>query len=116
MGELQVTALSEDGGHLILVGEHEGKQVEYRLELDDRLRAALRGDLGRVGQQAIRLESQLRPREIQARVRAGEPLEVVARTAGVPIDRIEPYAAPVLTERTAMADRARRSPVAVHGG
>lgn len=45
------------------------------------------------------MESQLRPREIQARVRAGEAVESVAQAAGVPVDRIEPFAAPVLAER-----------------
>jgi len=45
------------------------------------------------------MDSQLRPREIQARVRAGEAVESVARAAGVPIERIEPFAAPVLAER-----------------
>lgn len=52
-----------------------------------------------LGQLEIDMESQLRPREIQARVRAGETIESVALAAGVPVERIEPFAAPVLAER-----------------
>ena len=59
------------------------------------------------------MDSALRPREIQARIRAGESLADVAERAGVPRERIEVYATPVLAERghvaaTAMTASARR--------
>lgn len=59
------------------------------------------------------MDSALRPREIQARIRAGESLADVAERAGVPQERIEVYATPVLAERghiaaTAMTASARR--------
>lgn len=61
------------------------------------------------------MESALRPRDIQARVRAGESLEEVAVAAGVPIDRIEPYAIPVLAERAHIAEMAQAAPVRRRG-
>ncbi|MDO5683711.1 MAG: septation protein SepH, partial [Propionibacteriaceae bacterium] len=45
------------------------------------------------------MDSALRPREIQARIRAGESLEEVARLSGASADRIERFATPVLAER-----------------
>lgn len=59
------------------------------------------------------MESALRPREIQARIRSGESLADVAERAGVPQERIEVYATPVYAERghiatMAMAASARR--------
>ncbi|MDO5498712.1 MAG: septation protein SepH, partial [Propionibacteriaceae bacterium] len=57
------------------------------------------------------MESALRPREIQSRIRAGESLEEVARLAGAPVDRIERFAAPVLAERQHVARLALASSV-----
>lgn len=61
------------------------------------------------------MESALRPREIQARVRAGESLEEVALAAGVPAERVEPYAAPVFAERAYIAQQAQEAPVRRRG-
>ena len=38
------------------------------------------------------MDSALTPREIQARIRAGEPLSDVARAAGMAVDWVEPFA------------------------
>jgi hypothetical protein len=51
----------------------------------------------------------LSPRDIQARIRAGESAEDVARIAGVPVDRVLRYAGPVLQERAMLAQHARRT-------
>jgi hypothetical protein len=59
----------------------------------------------------IRMDSALTPREIQARIRAGEPLAEVARAAGMAVDWVEPYAAPVLAEREFIAAQAQSHPV-----
>ncbi|MFV0405501.1 MAG: septation protein SepH [Propioniciclava sp.] len=57
------------------------------------------------------MDSELRPREIQARIRAGESAEVVARAAGMPIERVNIYAGPVLAEREHIVGLARQHPV-----
>lgn len=97
MRKARPLGLTGDGASLLVVTD-DGEQIA--VPADERLTAALRGDRARLGQLEIDMESQLRPREIQARVRAGEAVESVAQAAGVPIERIEPFAAPVLAERS----------------
>jgi Protein of unknown function (DUF3071) len=52
---------------------------------------------------------QIPPREIQRRVRAGEQPNALAEEAGVSVDRVLLFAAPVLDERSRMAGEARRA-------
>jgi Protein of unknown function (DUF3071) len=108
MRDLRLVGLSEDRMYLILRDE---AGDECRVLADERLRAALRGDRARLGQLEIQMESVLRPRDIQARIRAGESPEDVAAVAQVPVDKIMGYAVPVLAEREHIAERARRSGV-----
>jgi hypothetical protein len=51
----------------------------------------------------------MRPREIQARIRAGESVDQVAAASGLPTHRVERYAYPVLLERSRTADLAQRA-------
>ena len=48
----------------------------------------------------------LRPKEIQAKIRAGASIEQVAEAAGVDIARVERFAHPVLLERSRAAELA----------
>lgn len=105
MRDLRLVGLSEDRKYLILRDE---AGDECRVLADERLRAALRGDRARVGQLEIQMESALRPRDIQARIRADESPEAVAAVAQVPVEKIMGYAVPVLAEREHIAERARR--------
>ena len=57
------------------------------------------------------MDSTLRPRDIQARIRAGESPEAVAQAAQTSVDKIMPFAAPVMAERQHVAQRAQRSSV-----
>lgn len=61
------------------------------------------------------MDSALSPREIQARIRAGESLESVAEAAGVPAEQVEPFAAPVIAEREHVRDQALMFPVRRQG-
>jgi len=108
MAHLTLAGLSGDGKRLLLVSD---KGVEFTLDVDERLRAALRGDHARLGQLEIKMDSALRPRDIQARIRSGETPEAVARLAQTTVDAIMPFAAPVLAEREHVAERAQRSSV-----
>ncbi|MCP3800137.1 septation protein SepH [Allokutzneria sp. A3M-2-11 16] len=107
MRALRVVGLGEDGQTVVLEDAERGER--FTLPADDRLRAAARGDLPKLGQAQIELESQLRPREIQARIRGGESIEQLAASAGVDPKRIERYAYPVLLERSRTADLAQRA-------
>jgi hypothetical protein len=108
MRQLRLVGLAEDGSSLLLespTGE------SYRLPVDERVRAACRGDLTRLGQIEIESDNPLRPREIQARVRAGESAEAVAASSGMPLDRVLRFAYPVLQERSRVVAQARSMPV-----
>lgn len=106
MEDLRLVAIAPDGSHLVLGGR---QGSHYRLPLDDRLQTALRRDRPHLGQLEIELDSSLRPREIQARIRAGATPADVAAAASLPIHRVERYAGPVLAERAHMAQAAQRA-------
>ncbi|MFE9743723.1 septation protein SepH [Saccharothrix saharensis] len=107
MRALRVIGLEDDGKSVILEDPDRGER--FVLPADERLRAAARGDLTRLGQIEIEVESQMRPREIQARIRAGESVAQVAAAAGLPAHRVERYAYPVLLERSRTAELAQRA-------
>ena len=109
MRALRVVGILEDGGEFTVVLEDSERRERFTVPADERLRAAARGDLTRLGQIAIEAESQLRPREIQARIRAGASVEQVAAMAGAPLQKIERFAYPVLLERSRTAEVAQRA-------
>ncbi|MFC7341271.1 septation protein SepH [Saccharopolyspora griseoalba] len=107
MRSLRVVGLDEDGESVICEDPENGER--FTVPADERLRAAARGDLTRLGQVQIEMEQQMRPREIQARVRSGASVAQIAATSGLPEHRIERYAYPVLLERTQIAEMAQRA-------
>lgn len=106
MAKLALAGLSEDGRRLLLVDDG---GAEFTLDVTPQLRAALRGDHTRIGQLEIQMDSALRPRDIQARIRAGETPEAVAQAAQTTVEKIMPFAMPVLAEREHVATRAQDS-------
>ncbi|WP_101952029.1 septation protein SepH [Mycobacterium sp. 3519A] len=106
MRELKVVGLDIDGKRIIC--EAEGLGEKFLLRPDDRLRAAMRGD--RVNptepQSDTEVQNVLRPKEIQAKIRAGASVEQVASAAGVDIERVQRFANPVLLERARAAELA----------
>jgi hypothetical protein len=111
---LRLVGLSEDGTQLRLVDE-EG--AEHVLAVDDRLRATVTPSAPTASTPPANrgmektMESTLRPRDIQARIRSGETPEAVAQAAQTSVDKIMAFAAPVLAERQHVAERAQRSSV-----
>ena len=105
MRRLRLVGLSGDGRDVVFVDEANN---ECAAPADDRLRAALRGDRARLGQLEIEMDSVLRPRDIQARIRAGQTPDSVAALAQVSVDKIMPYCVPVLAEREHVATQAGR--------
>lgn len=108
MQELSPAGLSKDGKRLVLVS---ASGEEYAVPVDHRLRAALRGDHARLGQLEMKMESALRPRDIQARIRAGESPDQVAAAAQTTVEAIMGFATPVLAEREHVARTAQKSSV-----
>ena len=115
-GYLTLVGVTPDGRRLRLADPHDPSGREFTVEIDARLRAALgAGPSTRPDAAATEVETQmesmLRPRDIQARIRGGETAESVAAAAQTSVEKIMPYAAPVLAEREHVADRAQRSSI-----
>jgi hypothetical protein len=108
---LTLDRVSQDGRRLVLV---DAAGMEFTVEVDARLRAVLTEKPDR--RMEPQMDSVLRPRDIQARVRAGESPESVAATAQTTVDKVMPYAAPVLAEREHVAERAQKSSLRRTGG
>ena len=85
------------------------------LPIDDRLRAVAKGQFSRLAQYEIEVENPLRPKEIQARIRAGETVEEIADAAGIPVDRVRWFEGPVLAERGYVAQQAQNASVRRQG-
>ena len=116
MRSLRLVALSDDGEHILLAADvpdsmDDGERFE--LPVDDRLRALVRAD---AGQPAPAAGHDLPPREIQARIRAGESPEQVAHASGTKVERIMRFAHPVLQERARVAEQARDARVRLSEG
>ena len=78
MRDLRLVGVHEDGQHLLL-SDSEGEP--YRVRLDEPLRAAVRRDRPRLGQLQIEIDGGMRPREVQALIRAGFSAEHQVRGA-----------------------------------
>jgi hypothetical protein len=109
MQELRFVAVSEDGSYAVLAVP--GRSGRFILPIDERLRAVAMGQTSRLAQYEIEVESPLRPKEIQARIRAGETAEEIADAAGIPVERVRWFEGPVLAERAYIADQAQAASV-----
>jgi hypothetical protein len=119
MRTLRLVALSDDGTSLILAAEGPDSTdsgERFELPIDDRLRAAARGDARRLTQIDVDLGTELPPRIIQARIRAGETPEQVAAASGTRVERIMRFAHPVIQERARVAEQAREARVRLTEG
>ncbi|BBX00531.1 hypothetical protein BST36_01655 [Mycolicibacterium moriokaense] len=106
MRKLKVVGLDVDGKQIICEADDSGEK--FLLLPDDRLRAAARGDKSALQDPSKTEEapSTLRPKEIQAKIRAGASVEQVAAASGVDVSRVERFAHPVLLERSRAAELA----------
>jgi hypothetical protein len=106
MRELTVVGLDVDGKRIICEVADTGEK--FILCSDERLQAAVRGD--RVSPRQPQLNDEvpnvLRPKDIQAKIRAGASVEQLASMAGVDVARVERFAHPVLLERSRAAELA----------
>ncbi|MFV0252200.1 MAG: septation protein SepH [Beutenbergiaceae bacterium] len=110
MAELELVGIHADGEHIVLVDE-EGQR--HRVAIDDALRAAVRRD--RPNLEQLR-SGALRPREIQARIRAGATAEDVAADSGMPLEQVRRYQGPALAEREHVAARAQQLSIGRENG
>jgi hypothetical protein len=108
--ELHVVGLSPDGRTVLLAPAADARKATHAVVVDERLEAAVRGLLPPPGDAPP--AAALTPREIQARLRAGENPDDLARVTGMPVGRILRYAGPVLSERARVLEQAHLLPVA----
>ena len=104
MRDLRLIGVHEDGQRLLL-SDSEGAQ--FSVPLDEPLRAAVRRDRPRLGQLQIEIDGGLRPREVQAMIRAGLSAEDVADRSGWTVEKVRRYEGPILAEREHVAGLAR---------
>lgn len=113
MADLRLVGLTDDGSRLIL---ERGSGASDHLAVDDRLRSMISTPKSRNGKQVgLDLQSQLSPREIQARIRSGQTPEEVAEDAGISVERVERFASPILHEREYIAQEAAKVSVGKDG-
>lgn len=105
MRDLRLIGVHDDGEHLVVIDDATGE--EYRLRIDEPLRAAARRDRPRLGQLQIAIDNNVRPREVQAMIRAGATADEVSARTGWDLDKIARFEGPVLAEREHVAERAR---------
>lgn len=105
---LTLASVSRDGRRMLFV---DAVGREFVVPVDERLRAALPQPSRRTETPMTNQPPALRPKDIQARIRAGESLEQVAAAAGTEPEAIMAFAGPVLAEREHMAVRAARASV-----
>lgn len=104
MSNLTFVGLSDDGAALILSSPQGDR---FRLAIDERLRSAVRS--GRA--QLAAVDGPIGAKEIQARLRAGATPSEVAEFSGWTVDRVEAFAAPILQERSWVAEQAQKCQV-----
>ncbi|MCW2596723.1 MAG: hypothetical protein JWR06_885 [Jatrophihabitans sp.] len=109
MRQLRFVRPTEDGSHLVV--ETADGNEQFCLRNDAQLRDAARADLPRLPTTAdpVRPETQIGPRDIQVRVRAGESPQDLADSYGVSLERVLRFAGPVMDERLRIASEARRA-------
>ncbi|MTD16973.1 DUF3071 domain-containing protein [Nakamurella sp. YIM 132087] len=113
MRALRILGLA-DGGRSLLC-EDPSSAEQFTLPVDGTLRAAVRGETAVLGQLEFDGDAQLRPKEIQSRIRAGASVEELAALAGTSLHRIERFAHPVLLERSSIAEKARKARPSIDG-
>jgi hypothetical protein len=113
MRDLRLIGVHEDGQHLLL-SDSEGER--FRVPLDEPLRAAVRRDRPRLGQLQIEIDGGMRPREVQALIRAGFSAQEVAERSGWSVEKVARYEGPILAEREYVAGLARSVRMRGRGG
>ena len=104
MQDLRLIGVHEDGEHLLLSDADGGR---FRVRVDEPLRAAIRHDRPRLGQQQVEADAALRPRDVQALIRAGSSAEEVAERSGWSVEKVRRYEGPIVAEREHVAGLSR---------
>lgn len=88
MRELELDGIHDDGEHAVLI-DSDGER--YTVRIDEALRAAVRRDRPALGMIQAAGSAPLRPREIQAMLRAGRSAEEISEIAQVSVEHVRRY-------------------------
>lgn len=113
MQDLQLIGVHENGEHLLLSGPDDAR---FQVPVDETLRAAIRRDRPRLGQLQIEVDGGLRPRDVQALIRAGASADEAAERAGWSVEKVHRYEGPILAEREHVAGLARKTRLRARSG
>ncbi|HET7477597.1 MAG TPA: septation protein SepH [Dermatophilaceae bacterium] len=113
MDDLQLIGVHEDGEHLVLASP-EG--TRFRLRVNDALRSAVRRDRPKPGLPQVDVDGELRPRDVQALIRAGASAEDVAERAGWSVEKVRSFQVPIIAEREHVVELARQTRLRSRGG
>ena len=113
MQDLQLIGVHEDGDHLLLVGADDER---FQIPIDEALRAATWRDRPHLGRQQIEADGELRPRDVQALIRAGASSDEAASRAGWSVEKVHRYEGPILAEREHVAGLAQEARLRTHSG
>lgn len=113
MRELRLIGVHDDGEHLLLT---EDGNDRFSVPIDDALRSSVRRAMPApsVDVDSVPVPEELRPRDVQALLRAGASVADVAERAGWTAEKVRRYEGPIRAERDHMAGLARA--IAVSGG
>lgn len=113
MRELRLIGVHDDGEHLLLTEDGDDR---FTVPIDDALRASLRraAPAPSADIDVVPVPEELRPRDVQALLRAGVSVTDVAERAGWTVDKVRRYEGPIRAERDHVAGLARQ--LAVSGG
>ena len=108
--DLIFSGKSEDGSYIEL---SDGSGARYRVEIDESIRAALMAPrlVAIVNQSAGHDEAEVNVKQIQARLRAGETIDALARATGWSAEKIDKYSGPILQERAYVIGLALETPL-----
>jgi hypothetical protein len=105
MQDLRFIGVHEDGLHLLLADD-EGNR--YSVPIDEPLRTAARRERPRTFSTDAETGAQMRPKDVQALIRAGVGADEVAERAGWSVDKVRRYEGPIIAEREYVAGLARQ--------
>lgn len=110
MANLRLIGVDEDGQHLLLTDDD---GTRHSVPLDDSLRTAVRRSNPMAAPASV--GGGLRPKEVQAMIRAGLSTEEVAERAGWTVEKVGKFEGPILAEREHVAGLAQQARVRSRG-
>lgn len=115
MRELRLIGVHDDGEHLLLTEDGEDRLT---VPIDDALRSAVRRAMPvpSADVDSVPVPEELRPRDVQALLRAGASVADVAERAGWTAEKVRRYEGPIRAERDHIAGLARAIAVTSGGG